>query len=387
MLPKIVIDTLIKIENSGFEARLVGGFVRNFQQNMVVFDIDIATTANPNEIIKIFSDKKLNLKGIEHGTVCFYESQYSLEITTLRQDISCDGRYADVEFGQNFEIDASRRDFTINALYMDKFGKIYDYYHGLEDLKNKKVRFIGDPNLRIQEDYLRILRYFRFNSYLQSKMTNKEYKSDIIKNLDGLKKLSHERMRIELEKIAQQENGLLYFKKMQEYQVFDILSGLTAVIDDMELDNFNFKLDSVSQEDRYVLLLMYFVKNTNAILENFNLKRKEKKFIYWLDINRDLLTVHEKRYEDVYFYVKYPLWTEHALILNNNISKDEMDDLISFYKSVSLPDVSFIVNSVKNKLKNLNNLESKIYMIAAKNKFKIKDEKIISELLKDKDLI
>ena len=144
---------------------LVGGCVRNFLNNQKIYDIDIATIFTPDEIVDKFSssDYKIIKTGIEHGTITLSKEGKNFEITTLRKDITTDGRHAKVSYSTDWEVDSERRDFTINAIYLDQRGKIFDPQNGLKDLKDKKIKFIGDPQKRIQEDYLRIIRYLRFS--------------------------------------------------------------------------------------------------------------------------------------------------------------------------------------------------------------------------------
>jgi len=142
----------------------VGGCVRKLLNRETVNDIDIATNLSPDELKNILRENNINFieTGITHGTITVVINKIKFEITTLRKDVSTDGRHANVEFISDWEMDAKRRDFTINAIYSDLKGEIYDPLDGLTDLKNGIVKFIGDPNERIKEDYLRILRYFRF---------------------------------------------------------------------------------------------------------------------------------------------------------------------------------------------------------------------------------
>ncbi|MCT6895828.1 MAG: CCA tRNA nucleotidyltransferase, partial [Commensalibacter sp.] len=146
------------------DARLVGGVVRDLLVQKPISDIDIATMDLPDRIIEKLS--RAGIKGIptgiEHGTVTAIINHHSYEITTLRKDIKTDGRHAKVVWTQDWREDAARRDFTINALYCDKNGKLWDYFHGQEDLSLGHVRFVGTAHERIAEDFLRILRYFRF---------------------------------------------------------------------------------------------------------------------------------------------------------------------------------------------------------------------------------
>ena len=159
---------LFNILNTHGEARLVGGCVRDMLMGYNVKDIDIAINLEPHIVQKILEEQQIRCipTGIKFGTITALMDETSFQITSLRQDLRCDGRHATVSFSTDWEEDAKRRDFTFNALYTDLDGTIYDYHHGLSDLEQKRVRFIGEPEQRIEEDYLRILRYFRFLSYI-----------------------------------------------------------------------------------------------------------------------------------------------------------------------------------------------------------------------------
>ncbi len=154
--------TLIHILDG--QARIVGGAVRDYLSGITPYDIDLATPLLPDDILRRLTqaDIKTMTAGIKHGTVMAIIDKTPYEITTLRTDTKTDGRHAEVAFTDSYEQDAKRRDFTVNALYMDAQGTIYDYVGGQKDLKNNLVRFIGNADTRVQEDYLRILRYFRF---------------------------------------------------------------------------------------------------------------------------------------------------------------------------------------------------------------------------------
>ncbi|MBV9456632.1 MAG: CCA tRNA nucleotidyltransferase, partial [Bradyrhizobium sp.] len=154
------------LNGGGEEARVVGGAVRNALLGIAVNDVDIATTALPDEVVK--RAKAAGIKsvptGIEHGTVTLVVEGQPIEITTLREDTETFGRKAKVSFGRDWVGDARRRDFTINALSAGLDGLVHDYVGGLDDLAVRRVRFIGEPDQRIEEDYLRILRFFRFHA-------------------------------------------------------------------------------------------------------------------------------------------------------------------------------------------------------------------------------
>ncbi|MBH90809.1 MAG: hypothetical protein CMG67_01680 [Candidatus Marinimicrobia bacterium] len=184
------------------EAMFVGGCVRKYLLKEDVDDIDIATTLTPDEIIKKFENTEIKVKktGIEHGTLTLVLGKKKFEVTTLRKDLSTDGRHADIEFTENWKKDSERRDFTINSIYLDEKGKIYDPQEGFRDLKNNKVKFIGNADARIKEDYLRILRFLRFSIQYRSFEIDKQTQKAIKINLNGITKLSKERVYSELEK-------------------------------------------------------------------------------------------------------------------------------------------------------------------------------------------
>lgn len=152
--------------DAGYEARIVGGAVRNALIGKPIKDIDLATTAEPAQTTRAARDAGLSVypTGAEHGTVTVVVDGQPFEVTTLRRDVATDGRHAVVAFSNNWNEDARRRDFTINALYASADGTIFDPEGGLEDLRKRRVRFIGDAIERIREDYLRILRFFRFSA-------------------------------------------------------------------------------------------------------------------------------------------------------------------------------------------------------------------------------
>ena len=208
------IFSVFENEDNSNKLKFVGGCVRKLLNRERVNDIDIATSLTPDELKNILIKKKVFFieTGIAHGTITVIINKIKFEITTLRKDVSTDGRHANVEFISDWETDAKRRDFTINAIYSDLKGEIYDPLDGLTDLKNGIVKFIGDPNERIKEDYLRILRYFRFHTQYS------KHKHDIVtikaikKNLDGIRKISKERIFDEFSKILNLKNFYELFK-------------------------------------------------------------------------------------------------------------------------------------------------------------------------------
>ena len=193
---------ILNKDSKNNQTMFVGGCVRKYLLNQEIDDIDIATTLKPEEIIQKFENTKIIVKktGIEHGTLTLICQKKHFEITTLRKDILTDGRHASVSFTKNWEEDSKRRDFTINAIYLDQKGKIFDPQSGVSDLKNKIVKFIGNPHERIKEDYLRILRFIRFSIEYSNFRYDKDTLRAIQKNLSGVTKLSKERVYGELKK-------------------------------------------------------------------------------------------------------------------------------------------------------------------------------------------
>ncbi|WP_246375032.1 CCA tRNA nucleotidyltransferase [Pseudochelatococcus contaminans] len=191
---------LTAIDAGGSETRVVGGAVRNALMGCPVNDIDCATTALPAEVAEraVAAGLKAVPTGIDHGTVTVVCNGRPFEITTLRRDVATDGRHAQVAFGNDFAEDARRRDFTINALYLDKAGVVHDFTGGLADITARRVRFIGDAGQRIREDYLRIMRFFRFSAGYGEGPLDAAGLSACIRERHGLSRLSRERIRSEL---------------------------------------------------------------------------------------------------------------------------------------------------------------------------------------------
>jgi tRNA nucleotidyltransferase/poly(A) polymerase len=198
------------LNGDGEEARVVGGAVRNTLLNIPVGDIDIATTAVPDEVIR--RAKTAGIKsvptGIAHGTVTLVVESQPFEITTLREDIETFGRKAKVAFGRDWVRDAQRRDFTINGLSVSSDGTVHDHVGGLDDVAAKRVRFIGDPDQRIAEDYLRILRFFRMHAAFGAGQPDHAGYLACIRGRAGLATLSAERVRMEMLKLMVAEGAV-----------------------------------------------------------------------------------------------------------------------------------------------------------------------------------
>ncbi|XP_014288340.1 CCA tRNA nucleotidyltransferase 1, mitochondrial [Halyomorpha halys] len=201
------LQTLLKIfESNNYEIRIAGGAVRDILLGKSPKDVDFATTATPDQMKKMFQEegiRMINNKGEKHGTITARINNENFEVTTLRIDKVTDGRHAEVQFTTDWELDANRRDLTINSMFLGTDGRVYDYFGGYEDLKKRRVVFVGDPSKRIQEDYLRILRYFRFFGRISEDPDShdEETINAIKNNVSGLGKITGERIWLELSKI------------------------------------------------------------------------------------------------------------------------------------------------------------------------------------------
>ena len=205
-------------------ARFVGGCVRKHLSNDEIDDIDIATILSSDDIKEKFKNTDFRIvdTGIKHGTITLISKKFKLELTTLRKDLETDGRHAEVEYINNWQLDSERRDFTINAIYLDINGNIFDPQNGKSDLKNKIVKFIGDPQKRIEEDYLRIIRFIRFKIMYDFKLEPTTCKA-IKLNLNGVKKISKERILVELYKILNLKNFMNLNQSTDLKEIFTLI--------------------------------------------------------------------------------------------------------------------------------------------------------------------
>ena len=244
--------------------RFVGGCVRKALCGDEIDDLDLATSLEPSESKRRLAKENIRVidSGISHGTITAILNNKKFEITTLRKDISTDGRHAEVEFTSNWKNDAARRDFTINAIYSDLEGRIFDPLNGVSDLKNGIIKFIGSPEERIKEDYLRILRYFRF--FIQYSKT--EHDQNVIKsvrkNINGLNKISNERIFDELIKILRIENLYNLFSDTESKEI--ILNVFPQFKYYERLEIFNDLSNKLRCEyDNYLILALIIMDESN----------------------------------------------------------------------------------------------------------------------------
>ncbi|MCP4355687.1 MAG: CCA tRNA nucleotidyltransferase [Proteobacteria bacterium] len=317
--------------NKTFSANfyLVGGFVRDMLSEKPSLDYDIATNMLPETIMQIAQAKGLKAipTGIKHGTVTLIVDSIPLEITTFRKDFNNNGRHCNVEFTTSMQKDAQRRDFTINALYLDEHNKIYDFHNGQKDLQEGVLKFIGSPRDRIKEDYLRILRFFRFLS-----VTNKNKDSltkDLISIFEeetaNLSILSRERISQEFVKICEKEYfiksflGMLKVKNLQDY--FKLSK---------QIKNFKDKdLSLIKHWDGFNKLCLIYSFNLDGILQkdNFRWSNKQKARVRTYTNSTQLDVLSENFTKNAFIHGKKSI--EFAIIQKYFIGKLSKDVAVS----------------------------------------------------------
>lgn len=249
------------------EARFVGGCVRDALCNLVTDDFDIAINCNIEKICSILNDNNISVikTGIKFSSITVIINHKKYEITSLRKDINCSGRYCDTENISSFDIDSKRRDFTINALYVNQYGQLFDYNNGLEDLKNNIVRFIGDSQTRIEEDFLRIFRYYRFctkyNDY------SDRYSNIIKYESVNINKLSIERIQKELFKMLEITKNCIILNNMVK----------SNILQNINIEDYG-KLLSINSNSSLQLKL-YILFQYNYLINTLKLPKKLRNII------------------------------------------------------------------------------------------------------------
>ena len=330
------------------KVRFVGGCVRKSLCGEHIDDIDLATSLEPNEVKKKLdkNDVKVMDTGISYGTVTAIVNKKKFEITTLRKDVSTDGRHARVEFTRNWEQDASRRDFTINAIYADLDGRILDPLNGALDLQNGRINFIGSPEERIQEDYLRILRYFRFFAQYSETNCDQNTIQSIKKNIDGINKISKERIFDELKKILSLKNVYNLFKNNQSKEI--ILNIFPEFKYPERLDKIS-NLDQNLREkyDNFLILALLLVDQSNNH-EYFCHKYKTSKSIEnrLNNISKNLENLKNKQFYSeenikklIYLSDKYYVrdLLLFSICINNKIKTLNVEKLLDYTEVCKIP--------------------------------------------------
>ena len=279
--PVSKIFNAIKNYSETSEIRYVGGCIRKIINKEKIDDIDLATNLNPSELILALKKNNLNFyeTGIEHGTITVLINNYKFEITSLREDFNTDGRHADVKFSTDWKKDAARRDFSINAIYADEDGNLFDPFNGKKDLKNGIVRFIGDPEKRIQEDYLRILRYLRFFLSYSNHHHDQNLLRILRKNIIGISSLSKDRLFDELKKLL---NSKILVKLSNDKYSIEFVEIIFPQLKKIKIfknpNSFGkLKLDECDVIFLLSLLIIDDSDNLEFFIYKFNIPKKEQK--------------------------------------------------------------------------------------------------------------
>ena len=282
---------ILKYLDKTFSANfyLVGGFIRDMLSEIHSDDYDIATDLEPEDILQIAHEKKIRAipTGLKHGTVTLFIDDKELEITTFRQDFENNGRHCSVKYTKSIKEDSIRRDFTINALYLDANGKLYDFHSGQDDLRKGRVRFIGDPAERINEDYLRMLRFFRFYALFDKNgisIRDEKFKNILNESAIRLKELSADRISQEFLKQCKSLNYAKGFATMAT------IKNLEEIFD-LNPQTLNAKDLKITQSySCFFKLGLLYRNNLKDLLENnsFNWSNKQKLFVKKLLNVKDL---------------------------------------------------------------------------------------------------
>ena len=389
--PSNKIFKAINSYSSESEIRYVGGCIRKIINKEKVDDIDLATNLEPKQVCEALKDNNIKYyeSGIEHGTITAIEDDYIFEITTLRKDVSTDGRHAKVEFSKDWKEDASRRDFTINSIYSDKDGNLFDPFNGKQDLENGIVNFIGEADKRIKEDYLRILRYLRFFLNYSKQQHNPENVRKLKINISGVVKLSKERLLDELKKITKPEILerllkdkisleliLMIFPEFKNIKIFSKLNSIQK--------------DVLKEKDFIFLLSLMIIDetdNTDYFLYKFNISKKDQRRIKSIDnffkekINSKLFT--KNNMDKIFYYRGKEVILDilnYQIITSKKID-NSLKELIKYYEKKTTPimPVNADLLMKKYKISEGKYLGDKLKIIEdqwVKNNFKISDEDI-----------
>jgi tRNA nucleotidyltransferase/poly(A) polymerase len=374
------------------EIRYVGGCVRKIINKEKVDDIDLAVNLNPKEVCEALTKKDIKYfkSGIEHGTITALINNIKFEITSLREDIDTDGRHAKVKFLNDWKEDASRRDFTINSIYADIDGNLFDPFNGKKDLENGKINFIGDVEKRIKEDYLRVLRYIRFYlNYSKDKHDPKIIRI-IKKNLSGVSNISSERLLDEFQKLLRSDN---FLKMTNDKDCLEIISLVFPQLKNISSfsklnifakKNFN-KVDFI-----FLLSLMIIdgTDNVNYFIYKFNISKKDQKRLIFLN-NFNSLKLTSKNFSETSLNKVFYFNGREALldliyfkIFKSNKVDIKLINLIDIFKNKEIPVMPLKADLLMEKYnipegKELGAKLKAIEEIWTSNDFKISEKEIL----------
>jgi poly(A) polymerase len=378
------------------EVRYVGGCVRKIIKKETVDDIDLATNLVPSEVCNALKRQNINFyeTGIQHGTITAIIDDYKYEITSLRKDVSTDGRHAKVEFSSDWKEDAARRDFSINSIYSDKDGNLFDPYNGKKDLESGNINFIGDSENRIKEDYLRILRYVRFFINYSNQSHDLNIIKKIKKNIGGVSKLSSERLLDEFKKLTKSNAFLKIFNDKISLELIEIIFPQLKNLENFKKLN-SHAIDNLAKVDFIFLLSLLIVDgsdNTDYFLYKFNISKKDQKRLKSIDFfykeNVSIKNFNEKNFNKIFYYngkqtvidiINYKLFTSSKV-------EKKLLKLLETYKDKVIPTLPIDASTLMTKYniaegKMLGNKLKLIEEIWVQNSFQI-SEKQIQKIIK-----
>ena len=378
------------------EVRYVGGCIRKVIKKEIIDDIDLATNLNPTEVCEALKKKKINFyeTGIEHGTITAVIDEKKYEITSLRKDIKSDGRHAEVEFSTDWREDSLRRDFTINSIYSDGDGNLFDPHNGKKDLEDGIINFIGDAELRIKEDYLRILRYVRFYINYSKKKHNSKVIRVIKKNIGGISKLSSERLLDELKKLIKSQNFLKLFDDEDSLELIEIIFPQLKKLDRFLKLN-SYALKKFKEVDIiFVLSLMIIdgTDNTDYFFYKFNISKKDQKRIKLIDcFYKEKLNIkdfNEKSFNKIFYYDGKQAVIDiiNFKLFNSSKYEKNLIKLMDIYKNKEIQNMPLKANDLMTRFKipqgkSLGNKLKKLEETWVQNGFMI-NEKQIKKIVK-----
>ena len=377
--------------NETSEARYVGGCIRKIIKKEQVDDIDLATNLIPSEVCDALKKNNINFyeTGIDHGTITAIIGDQKYEITSLRKDVSTDGRHAKVQYSLDWKEDSNRRDFSINAIYSDKDGNLFDPHNGKKDLENGSVKFIGNADKRIQEDYLRILRYLRFFlNYSLNKHEREIYKT-IKRNIGGISKLSSERLIEELKKLTKSSGFVRLFKDKESLELIEIIFPQLKNLQIFKKLN-PYAQKNLSTVDFTFLISLFIIDgtdNADYFLYKFKVSKKDQKRIKIIDdfykqkVNINNFT--EKNLNKVFYFDGRQAVIDiinFKLFISKKLEK-KLIKLLDIYKSKTLPMLPVGANILMSKYnipegKVLGNKLKRIEETWVQNGFQISDKQV-----------
>ncbi len=379
------------------EIRYVGGSIRKIINGEIVEDIDLATNITPAILCEIFKKNRINFykTGIEHGTVTAKINDFKFEITTLRKDISTDGRHAEVKFSNDWYEDASRRDFTFNAIYADLNGNLYDPFNGKKDLESGRVKFIGNPEKRIKEDYLRILRYVRFFLSYSKVDHDNNLKKIIKQNISGISKISPDRLLDELKKLVLSKGFLKLPEDKFCYEIISLVFPQLVKINIFK--NLNDYSKSIVEKKDFIFLISLMIidssDNSDYFIYKYNISNEDKKRIKFLS-NMYSKVLDRASFQEKNLWKIYYLNGKNYLndfinfkIIQNKKLDEKLIKLKEFFKNKEIPSLEIKAKTLIERYnykegKELGDKLKEIEEFWIKNSFKI-SQKEIDEIVKN----